>query len=81
MHQPLTPLHAVALYTLLGVAGLWTAMGVRAVWLAAFRPWAVGGSGIGLDPAEQVALTRAERRAFVAIANELNRAKAGAHSA
>ena len=76
MHQQLTPIHAVALYTLLAIAGLWTLMGVRAVWLATFRPWAVGGSGVGLDPAEQVALTRAERRAFVAIANELNRAKA-----
>ncbi|MEY9872090.1 hypothetical protein ABH931_001564 [Streptacidiphilus sp. MAP12-33] len=72
MHQPLTPLHAVALYTLLTVAGLWTLMGVRAVWLATFRPWAVGGSGVGLHPVEQVALSRAERRAFVAIANELN---------
>ncbi|WP_042380379.1 hypothetical protein [Streptacidiphilus melanogenes] len=78
MHQQLTPLHAVALYTLLGVAGLWTLMGVRAVWLAAFRPWAVGVSGVGIDPDEQVALSRAERRAFVAIANELNRAKANA---
>jgi hypothetical protein len=52
---------------------LWTAIGVRAVWLAAFRPWAVGGGAQGLDPAEQVYLSRTERRAFVAIANQLSR--------
>ncbi|MEY9845365.1 hypothetical protein [Streptacidiphilus sp. MAP5-3] len=76
MHQQMSPLHAVALYTVLTLAVLWTAVGVRAVWLAAFRPWAVGGSAVGIDPAEQVALSRTERRAFVAIANQLNRSDA-----
>jgi hypothetical protein len=73
MHQHLTPLHAVALYTVLTLAVLWTLVGVRALWLATFRPWAVGGSAPGLDPVEQVTLSRRERRAFVAIANQLNR--------
>lgn len=75
MQQHLSPLHAVALYTVLSLAVVWTVVGVRAVWLATFRPWAVGGSAVGIDPAEQVSLSREERKAFVAIANELNRSE------